>query len=138
MPRPLARSGGARDIRVMRYEVDTMDYLALSRQADTLPPDAKTVRIALLAEFATSDPVAGTCARCSPATACARRSTRPTTTSIDSECLDPGSGLHAFQPRYVIILPAAEKLKARFYARENLGPASPTRRSTGSRAGGTR
>ena len=39
--------------------------------------------------------------------------------SIEAEILDSSSGLHAFAPRYVAILPAAEKLKVKFYRSED-------------------
>src|ERR1700679_1844473 len=106
----------------MRYEADTLDYLALVNEARALalPPGAKTVRLALLADFSTQT---------MPALLRALFARNGVVVeiyeagydSIDTEILDPGSGLHAFGPRFVVILVATEKLKARLYPIENRG-----------------
>src|SRR5690348_8116536 len=100
----------------MRYEADTLDYLVLLKEARALalPPGAKTVRVALLADFATQTMVPllrALFARNGVAVEIYEAGYD----SIDTEILDPGSDLYVFQPRFVVILPASEKLKARLY-----------------------
>jgi predicted enzyme involved in methoxymalonyl-ACP biosynthesis len=106
----------------MRYEADTLDYLALLKEARSpaAAECAKTIKLALLADFATQHltPILKVLF--------ARNGVKLDVyeagyDSIDTEILDPGSGLHAFAPRYVVILVATEKLKARLYPIENRG-----------------
>jgi FkbH-like protein len=104
----------------MRYEADTLDYLALVREARSAnaPVAGKVVRLALLADFATQHLVPILSALF------ARNGFRLEIyeagyDSIDAEILDPGSALYAFAPRYVVILVASEKLKARLYRAED-------------------
>jgi FkbH-like protein len=100
----------------MRYEADTLDYFALLQEARALelPPETKTIRLALLADFASQTMLPLLRALF------ARNGTEVEIyeagyDSIDTEILDPGSALHAFQPRFVVILLASEKLKQRLY-----------------------
>src|SRR5271165_1029531 len=100
----------------MRYEADTLDYLDLIKQARDLdlPAGAKTVRLAVLSDFATQHllPVLRVLFARNGVSVEIYEAGYD---SIDSEILDPGSGLHTFRPRFVVILLASEKLKARVY-----------------------
>ena len=104
----------------MRYPPETLDYLDLVNEARALEsgaPAGKTVRLAILADFATQHLVPVLRALF------ARNGVRVEVyeggyDSIDSEILDPSSGLHAFAPGYVAVLVASEKLKGRFYQTE--------------------
>ncbi len=100
----------------MRYEPEKLDYFALAKAAKTL--DAveckKVVRLAVLADFATQQlvPILKVLA--------AHNGTRfeiyeADYDQIDLEILNPQSELYHFDPQYIVILLASEKLKSRFY-----------------------
>jgi FkbH-like protein len=100
----------------MRYDVGTLDYLDLVTEARRLDPapHGKVLRIAVLADFATQHltPILKALF--------ARNSVRleiyeADYDTIDTEILNPTSGLNQFTPKYVVILVATEKLKSRLY-----------------------
>jgi len=75
---------------------------------------AKTVRLALAAEFSTQH-LAPLLRALAARAGLSLELYQADYDSIETEILDPSSGLHAFAPRYVAILPATEKLKTKFY-----------------------
>jgi len=91
--------------------------LALVEEA-RLPASGVAVRLAVTAEFSTPHLVPLLRALAARA-GVALEIYEADYDSIEAEILDPGSGLYAFAPRYVAILPAAEKLKAKFYRSED-------------------
>ena len=95
---------------------EDLDYFRLVSEARTLDPSAcpRTLRLAVLADFATQQLV--------PLikVLCARSGYRIEVyeagyDSIDTEILNPRSGLYQFDPQFIAILNAAEHLKKRFY-----------------------
>ena len=100
----------------MRSVSDTLDYFALLKDAKNidLPDDAKTIRLAILAECATQHLV-------TMIKVLGARSTmvfdiyEGAYDGIDLEILNPNSELYSFQPQYVVILTSSEKLKSRLY-----------------------
>lgn len=93
-----------------------LDYFQLIEQARTLDYSAcnHTIRLAVLADFATQQLI--------PLikVLCAGQGYRVDIyeagyDSIDTEILNPGSGLYAFDPQFIAILVSPEKLKSRFY-----------------------
>ena len=100
----------------MRTAADQLDYMALIKEAKKLDTGActKTVRLAILADFAGQQLV--TILK----VLFARNKVKlelyeADYDSIDFEILNPQSGLYTFQPQFVAILAASEKLKTRFY-----------------------
>src|ERR1041384_5776215 len=95
---------------------EELDYFTLVSEARTLDATAcpRTLRVAVLADFATQQLV--------PLikVLCARSGFRIEVyeagyDSIDTEILNPRSGLYQFDPQFIAILNAAEHLKKRFY-----------------------
>ena len=97
-----------------------LDYFALVEEARRLPGAAldRTVRLAVVAEFSTPHLLPLLRALAARA-GVLLEIYQADYDSIEAEILDASSGLHAFAPRYVAVLPAAEKLKTRFYRAEN-------------------
>jgi FkbH-like protein len=104
----------------MRYDPATIDYLDLvsaARELDVSAAD-KTLRLAVVADFATQHLVPPL------KVLFARNGIRAEIyeadyDSIDTDILNPASELYAFEPKYVAILVATEKLKARLYHAED-------------------
>jgi FkbH-like protein len=97
-----------------------LDYFALVEEARRPPGAAldRTVRLAVVAEFSTPHLLPLLRALAARA-GVLLEIYQADFDSIEAEILDASSGLHEFAPRYVAILPAAEKLKTRFYRAEN-------------------
>jgi len=94
-----------------------LDYFQLTREARGLDTShcKKTLRLAVLADFATQQLISVL------KVLSARRGVRLEVYDggydvIDIEILNPESGLYKFEPQFVAILHATEKLKAKFYA----------------------
>ena len=104
----------------MRSVSDTLDYFALLKDARNidLPDDAKTIRLAILAEYATQHLV-------TMIKVLGAKSTivfdiyEGAYDGIDLEILNPNSELYSFQPQYVVILTSSENLKNRLYSCKN-------------------
>jgi len=98
----------------------SLDYLALVEEArrPVGAAPARTVRLAVVAEFSIQHLLPLTRALAGRA-GVLLEIYQADYDSIEAEILDVSSGLHAFAPRYVAILPAAEKLKAKFYKSED-------------------
>jgi FkbH-like protein len=99
---------------------EASDYFNLIGEARSLDTSncPRTVRLAVLAECATQQLI--------PLlkVLCARNGYRLEVyeggyDSIDTEILDPQSGLYSFAPQFVAILPASEQLKKRYYETED-------------------
>jgi FkbH-like protein len=95
-----------------------LDYRRLVRASKklALTPGAPSVRIALLSDAATQQlvPVLKTLfAEHGIAAECYEGAFD----ALELEVLDPDSGLHAFRPDVVVLLTAAQALRARYYAR---------------------
>src|SRR5947209_1348025 len=100
----------------MRYSADTLDYSALIKEAAirAAPEGAKTVRVAVLADCATQQ-LTTLLKVLAARNGIALEVYEGGYDSIDLEILNPGSGLYAFEPQYLILLMAGEKLKSRLY-----------------------
>jgi FkbH-like protein len=100
----------------MRYAANLLNYFELLKGAESLsvPENARTVRLAVLADCATQHlvtmiKVLG-----------ARNGIRVDVyeggyDGIDLEILNKESGLYSFDPQYIIVLMSSEKLKERLY-----------------------
>ena len=100
----------------MRYDAASLDYFKLLKEGKALglADDAPTLRLAILADCATQQ--LGSFIK----TLAARNGVRVVMyeggyDAIDLEILNPDSDLYAFDPAYVIVLMAEEKLKSRLY-----------------------
>ena len=100
----------------MRYSAETLDYSALMKEAAALdvPPGAKTVKVAILADCAIQQ-LALLLKALAARNGVALDVYEGGYDSIDLEILNPDSSLYAFEPQYLIVLLSSEKLKARLY-----------------------
>jgi FkbH-like protein len=101
----------------MKHATLTLDYFALSKEASALKTaaDAKSIRIALLADCATQH-LATIMRAIAARNGVQAELYEGNYDGVDLEILDPDSALYAFAPQYVVILLSSEKLKARLYA----------------------
>ena len=100
----------------MRYSAETLDYSALMKEAAALdvPPGAKTVKVAILADCAIQQ-LALLLKALAARNGVALDVYEGGYDSIDLEILNPDSSLYAFGPQYLIVLLSGEKLKTRLY-----------------------
>ena len=100
----------------MRYSAETLDYSALMKEAAALdvPPGAKTVKVAILADCAIQQ-LALLLKALAARNGVALDVYEGGYDSIDLEILNPDSSLYAFEPQYLIVLLSGEKLKTRLY-----------------------
>jgi FkbH-like protein len=100
----------------VRYDPATIDYLDLISAERKLDVSAcnKAVRLAIVADFATQHliPLLKVLFARNGVRAAIYESDYD---SINTEILNPGSALYAFEPRYVAVLVATEQLKSRLY-----------------------
>jgi FkbH-like protein len=100
----------------MKNPTQRPDYLTLARQARTLDTSvcSRTLRLALLADFATQN-LAMILRVLAANLGVKLEIYEGGYDQIQLEILNPKSGLYAFEPEFIAILPAGEKLKSRFY-----------------------
>ena len=100
----------------MRYSTDSMDYFTLTKTASDLavPADAKTLKVAVLADCAVQQ-LTALLKVLAARNGVALEVYEGGYDSIDLEILNPDSGLYAFGPQFAIVLVSGEKLKSRMY-----------------------
>lgn len=104
----------------MRYDLAELDQRRIMASLRAKPTTTRTLRIAVLADFATQHLIPllrGLFAR-NQIEAEIHAGDYDT---IETEIHDPGSELYAFNPKFIVILCATQKLTARFYASADAG-----------------
>jgi HAD superfamily phosphatase (TIGR01681 family) len=134
------------EIKAMRCSADTLDYSSLMKEAGslTLPPEAKTVKVAILADCAVQQ-LTTLLKTLAARNGVALDVFEGGYDSIDLEILNPESSLYAFEPQYLIVLMSGEKLKNRLYdtadrmafATDTIGRIEGLWRAFGARSGAT-
>jgi FkbH-like protein len=102
-------------VHVLRYARSSLDYLSLLKAPDTnAPENAKTVRVAILADCAIQQ-LTALIKSLGSRNGLSVEAYEGNYDSVDLEILNSDSPLYAFDPQFLIVLMSSEKLKARLY-----------------------
>jgi FkbH-like protein len=101
-------------MKAVRYAGSSLDYLSLLKASDTTPGDAKTIRVAILADCAIQQ-LTTLLKSLGSRNGIVVETYEGGYDLVDLEILDPESALYAFDPQYLIVLMSGEKLKSRLY-----------------------